>query len=194
MSITAQTVARLREMTGAGMMDAKKALEETKGDLATAADVLKKKGLAKAEKKSDRATKEGRVYSYIHANGKIGVLVEILCETDFVARNEIFTELCKDVAMHIAAADPLYVKREHMPMDIVEKQRQMFKEEVTGKPDDIAEKIVEGKLNKYFAEICLLEQPFVKDDGKTVDQLLKEKISTIGENMHISRFCRFSIG
>lgn len=180
-------------MTGAGMMDAKRALEESNGDLAAAAEALKKKGLAKAEKKGDRETKEGRVFSYIHANGKSGALVEILCETDFVAKNDSFTELLKDVAMHITAADPLYVKREQVPPEVVEKQRAMFKEEGGGKPADIQEKIVEGKLNKYFSEVCLLEQLFVKDDTLTIDQLLKAKISTIGENMQISRFSRFSI-
>lgn len=194
MAITAQSVAQLREMTGAGMMDAKKALEAVNGDLAAAAEFLKKNGQAKAEKKGDRATKEGRVYSYIHSSGKIGALVEIFCETDFVAKNDGFTDLLKDVAMHIAAADPLYVRRDQVPPEVVEKQRAMFKEEVQGKPAEIVEKIVDGKLNKYFAEVCLMEQPFVKDDEKTVEQLLKEKIATIGENMQVGRFARFMIG
>ncbi len=193
MAIDAKTVAQLREMTGAGMMDAKRALEEANGDLAAATDTLRKKGLAKAEKKGDRATSEGRVYAYVHASGKMGALVEILCETDFVARNDAFTELCKDVAMHVAATDPLYVRREDVPPEVVEKQRMMFKEEVQGKPDDIVEKIVDGKMAKYFSEVCLLEQAFVKDDEKTVDQLLKAAISSIGENMQIRRFARFSI-
>lgn len=194
MAIDAKTVAQLREMTGAGMMDAKKALEASNGDLTAAAEFLKKNGQAKAEKKGDRVTKEGRVYSYIHSSGKIGALVEIFCETDFVAKNDGFTDLLKDVAMHIAAADPLYVRRDQVPPEVVEKQRAMFKEEVQGKPADIVEKIVDGKLNKYFAEVCLMEQPFVKDDEKTVEQLLKEKIATIGENMQIGRFARFMIG
>ncbi len=192
--IEAKTVARLREMTGAGMMDAKKALEETDGDLAAAAEALKKKGLAKAEKKGERETREGRVYAYIHASGKMGAMVEILCETDFVARNEQFLELCKDVAMHVAASDPLYVRREQVPPEVVEKQRALFAEDVAGKPADIQQKIVDGKMDKWFAERCLLEQAFVKDEDKTVDELLKEKISTIGENMQVSRFARFQIG
>ena len=194
MAITAQSVAQLREMTGAGMMDAKKALEATNGDLNAAVEFLKKNGQAKAEKKGDRATKEGRVYSYIHSSGKIGALVEIFCETDFVAKNDGFTELLKDVAMHVAAADPLYVRRDQVPPEVVEKQRAMFKEEVQGKPADIVEKIVDGKMNKYFSEVCLMEQPFVKDDEKTVEQLLKEKIATIGENMQVGRIARFLIG
>lgn len=194
MAIDAKTVAQLREQTGAGMMDAKKALEESNGDLTAATELLKTRGLAKAAKKGDRETKEGRVFSYIHSSGKIGVLVEIHCETDFVARNEAFTELLKDVAMHVAAADPLYVKREQVPPEVVEKQRSMFKEEVAGKPADIQEKIVEGKLDKYFSEVCLLEQDFVKDDSKIVEELLKEKIALLGENMQINRFARFMIG
>lgn len=193
MAIDAKIVAQLREQTGAGMMDAKKALEEANGDLAGATELLKKRGLAKADKKGDRETKEGRVFSYIHSSGKIGVLVEILCETDFVAKNDSFTELLKDVAMHIAAADPLYVKRDQVSPEVIEKQRAMFKEEVQGKPDDIVEKIIDGKLAKYFSEVCLLEQPFVKDDSKTIEELVKEKIATIGENIQISRFSRFHI-
>lgn len=194
MAIDAKMVAQLREQTGAGMMDAKKALEESNGDLTAATELLKTRGLAKAAKKGDRETKEGRVFSYIHSSGKIGVLVEILCETDFVAKNDSFTELLKDVAMHIAAADPLYVKRDQVPPEVVEKQRAMFKEEVADKPADIQEKIIDGKMSKYFSEVCLLEQPFVKDDAITVEALLKDKIATIGENMQISRFSRFHIG
>ncbi len=193
MASDAKIVAQLREQTGAGMMDAKKALEEANGDLAGATELLKKRGLAKADKKGDRETKEGRVFSYIHSSGKIGVLVEILCETDFAAKNDSFTELLKDVAMHIAAADPLYVKRDQVSPEVIEKQRAMFKEDVQGKPDDIVEKIVDGKLAKYFSEVCLLEQPFVKDDSKTIEELVKEKIATIGENIQISRFSRFHI-
>lgn len=194
MAIDAKIVAQLREQTGAGMMDAKKALEEVNGDLTAAAELLKKRGLAKADKKGDRETKEGRVYSYIHSSGKIGALVEILCETDFVAKNDSFTELLKDVAMHIAAADPLYVKRDQVPPEVVEKQRAMFKEEVADKPENIQEKIIDGKMSKYFSEVCLLEQAFVKDDSLTIEAVLKDKIATIGENMQISRFSRFHIG
>jgi elongation factor Ts len=195
MPIDAKTVMQLREMTGAGMMDAKKALEETAGDLAAAAEVLKKKGLTKAASKSDRETKEGRVYAYLHSTGKLGAMVEVLCETDFVSRNEAFQALCADIAMHVSAADPLYVKREDVPADMVEKQQKMFTDEMAeqGKPADIVAKIVEGKMNKWYGEIVLLEQPFVKDDEKTVGEMLASKIATIGENMQVARFSRFII-
>lgn len=196
MSVDAKTVAQLREMTGAGMMDAKRALEETNGDLTAAADALRAKGMAKAASKSERATKEGRVYAYLHGNGKLGAMVEVLCETDFVARNEGFTELCHDLAMHICATDPLFVKREDVPQDLVEKQKEMFAAEMAdqAKPAEIVGKIVEGKLNKYFSEVCLLEQAFIKDEDKTVDEFVKGKIATIGENIQVSRFARFQIG
>ncbi len=196
MAVNAKTVAELREMTGAGMMDAKKALEETGGDLAKAAEALRKKGITKAASKAARETKEGRVYAYVHANGKIGAMVEVLCETDFVARNEAFVELCKDLAMQVCAADPLYVRREQVPPEVVEKERQMYREEMAGqiKPENVLEKIVEGKLNKYFSETCLFEQAFVKDDTKTVEELVKEKIALLGENIQVNRISRFQIG
>ncbi|OGL94943.1 elongation factor Ts [Candidatus Uhrbacteria bacterium RIFOXYB12_FULL_58_10] len=196
MMIDAKLVAQLREMTGAGMMDAKKSLEGTNGDLTAAAEALRAKGLAKAASKSDRATKEGRVFSYIHSNGKLGAMVEVLCETDFVARNEAFTELCHDLAMHISAADPLYVKREDVPAEVVAKEREIYAAEMAeqAKPAEIVEKIVEGKLNKYFSDVCLLEQPFIKDEDTTVDEFVKAKIATIGENIQVSRFSRFQIG
>jgi len=196
MPIDAKTVAQLREMTGAGMMDAKRALEETNGDLTAAAEALRAKGMAKAASKSERVTKEGRVYAYLHGNGKLGAMVEVQCETDFVARNEAFTELCHDLAMHVCAADPLFVKREDVPQDLVEKQKEMFAAEMAdqAKPAEIVGKIVEGKLNKYFSEVCLLEQAFVKDEDKTVDEFVKGKIATIGENIQVSRFTRFQIG
>jgi len=196
MPIDAKLVAQLREMTGAGMMDAKKALEEKNGDLTAAAEALRAKGIAKASSKSERVTKEGRVFAYLHSNGKLGAMVEVLCETDFVARNEAFTELCHDLAMQISATDPLYVKREDVPQDLVEKQKEMFAAEMAdqAKPADIIEKIVEGKMNKYFSEVCLLEQSFIKDEDKTVDEFVKGKIATIGENIQVSRFSRFQIG
>jgi len=196
MSIDAKLVAQLREMTGAGMMDAKKALEETNGDLTAASEALRAKGLAKAATKSERVTKEGRVYAYLHGNGKLGAMVEVQCETDFVARNEAFTELCHDLAMHVGATDPLYVKREDVPVELIEKQKELFRAETAEqvKPADIVEKIVEGKLNKYFSEICLLEQPFIKDEDVTVDEFVKGKIAKIGENIQVSRFVRFQIG
>lgn len=194
--VDAKLVAQLREQTGAGMMDAKKALEETNGDLAAAAEALRAKGVAKAASKSERVTKEGRVFSYTHGNGKLGAMVEVLCETDFVARNEAFTELCHDLAMHISATDPLYVKREDVPVELVEKQKELYRAEMAeqAKPADIVEKIVEGKLAKYFSEICLLEQAFIKDEDVTVDEYVKAKIATIGENIQVSRFARFMIG
>lgn len=196
MPVDAKLVAQLREMTGAGMMDAKKALEEMNGDLTAAADALRVKGLAKAASKSTRETKEGRVHAYLHSNAKLGAMVEVLCETDFVARTEGFIALCHDLAMHVSAADPLYVRREDVPEQLVQKQKELFAEEMIGqaKPADIVEKIVEGKLNKYFADICLLEQTFVKDEDKTIDEFIKEKVATIGENIQVSRFARFLIG
>ncbi len=196
MGIDAKTVAELRKATGAGMMDAKKALEECDGDAEKAAEELRKKGIAKAAKRADRETKEGRVYSYIHSNGKAGAMVEVLCETDFVAKNETFTEFCHDLAMHIVAAEPLYLTREDVPVEVVDKEKELFAAEMKneGKPDDVIEKIVEGKMTKYFAETCLMEQAFIKDEDKTIDELLKEKIGAIGENIQISRFSRFSIG
>ncbi|HBL39509.1 TPA: translation elongation factor Ts [Candidatus Uhrbacteria bacterium] len=195
MPIDAKTVAMLREMTGAGMMDAKKALEEVGGDLEKAAEELRKKGVTKAAKKSDRATSEGRVHAYIHATGKVGVLVEVLCETDFVARNENFIAFCNDLAMHIAASDPSYLTREDVPEEIVAKEKELvasaLKEE--GKPEAMIEKISQGKMDKWYGEVVLMEQPFIKDEEKTIQELLTEQIVTIGENMAIRRFARFAI-
>jgi len=193
--IDAQTVAKLREMTGAGMMDAKKALEEVGGDLEKAAEELRKKGVVKAAKKSDRATGEGRVHAYIHATGKVGVLVEVLCETDFVARNENFIAFCNNLAMHIAAADPLYLTRADVPEAVVMKEKELviagLKEE--GKPEEMIAKISEGKMEKWYGEVVLMEQLFIKDEEKTIHELLTEQIATIGENMQIRRFARFAI-
>ncbi len=193
--IDAKLVAQLREMTGAGMMDAKKALEEANGDLTAAAEKLQEKGLAKADKKAERETKEGKVHAYLHGNGKLGAMVEILCETDFVARNEAFGVLCHDVAMHVGAADPLYVRREDVPQDLVEKQKELFRAEVAeqAKPAEIVEKIVDGKLAKWFGEVCLMEQTFIKDEDLTVSEYIKGKVATIGENIQVARFSRFMI-
>lgn len=195
MSIDAKLVAQLREMTGAGMMDAKKALEEVGGDLEKAAEELRKKGVAKAAKKSDRETNEGRVHAYIHATGKVGVMVEVLCETDFVARNEAFVAFCNDLALHIAAADPLYVTRDEVPEELVAKEKELVAAELKeqGKPEDMIEKISAGKMDKWFADVVLLEQTFVKDDTMTVQELLTKQIATIGENMTVRRFSRFAI-
>ena len=193
MSITASQVAELREKTGAGMMDAKRALEETSGDMEKAAEDLRKKGIAKAVKKADRETREGRIYSYIHSTGKLGSMVQVLCETDFVARNELFLELCADIAMHVSAMDPLYINRTDVPEDLIEKERSIYREELKtqGKPEEVVEKILEGKLNKWYSEIVLMEQVFIKDDSKTIEDVLKEKIATLGENMQVKRFARF---
>lgn len=195
MSISAQQVADLRSQTGAGMMDVKQALEESGGDLALAAELLRKKGVAKAAKKADRETHEGRVHAYIHATGKLGALVEVLCETDFVARNDAFIEFCHDLAMQVSATDPLYVNRQDVPADLVEKEKAFYLAELVGqaKPLDVMEKIITGKLNKWFSEVVLLEQPFIKDEDKTIEEFVKEKIASLGENIQVKRFARFTI-
>ena len=196
MSITAAQVNELRKVTGAGLMDCKKALTETGGDHEKAIDYLRTKGLAAASKKAGRIATEGMVGSYIHAGGKIGVLVEVNCETDFVAKNENFQAFVKDVAMHIAAASPQFVRREEVSAELVEREKEIYraKAKETGKPDNIIEKIVDGQVNKFYAEVCLLEQPYVKDSDKTVQTYLNETIATIGENMSIRRFTRFALG
>jgi elongation factor Ts len=195
-SITAAQVNELRKVTGAGLMDCKKALTETGGDHEKAIDYLRTKGLAAASKKAGRIATEGMVGSYIHAGGKIGVLVEVNCETDFVAKNENFQAFVKDVAMHIAAASPQFVRREEVSAELVEREKEIYraKAKETGKPDTIIEKIVDGQVNKFYAEVCLLEQPYVKDSDKTVQTYLNETIATIGENMSIRRFTRFALG
>jgi len=195
-SITAAQVNELRKVTGAGLMDCKKALQETDGDQEKAVDYLRKKGLAAASKKSGRVASEGSVGSYIHAGGKIGVLVEVNCETDFVAKNENFQNFVKDIAMHIAAATPLYVRREEVDADVLEREKEIYRSKAreSGKPDNIVEKIIEGQVNKYYADICLLEQAYVKDPDKTIQTYLNETIATIGENMSIRRFARFVLG
>ncbi len=196
MAITAKMVQELRSKTGAGIMDCKRALTETDGDLEKAVEALRKKGLAAAAKKAGRTTSEGQVGSYIHHGGKIGVLVEINCETDFVARTEQFEQLLKDVAMHIAASNPLYVKRDEVTEDIVAKEREIYKAqfENSGKPEHVIEKIVDGKIEKYFSEVCLYEQAFVKDPDKSIEQVVKETIAQLGENVNIRRFARFALG
>ena len=195
MSIEAKTVAELRSMTGAGMMDAKKALEETGGDLEKAGQYLREKGIAKAAKKADRATNEGRVHAYIHSNGKLGAMVEVLCETDFVARNEAFIAMCHDLALHVSASDPLYLTRADVPLQTVEKERAIYTAQMegAGKPADVIAKIVEGKLNKWYSEVVLMEQPFIKDEDQTIEEFVKSKIASLGENMQVRRFARFNI-
>ncbi|HEY5975281.1 MAG TPA: translation elongation factor Ts, partial [Geobacteraceae bacterium] len=182
--------------TGAGLMDCKKALTETGGDHEKAIDFLRKKGLAAASKKAGRAATEGLVGSYIHAGGKIGVLVEVNCETDFVAKNENFQAFVKDIAMHIAAASPLFVRREEVSADVLEREKEIYRAKAreTGKPENIIEKIIEGQVNKFYADICLLEQAYVKDPDKTVQTYLNETIANIGENMSIRRFAKFNLG
>lgn len=196
MNIVAAQVSELRRMTGAGLMDCKKALTETGGDMEKAVDYLRKKGLAAAAKKAGRAATEGMVGSYIHAGGKIGVLVEVNCETDFVARNENFQAFVKDIAMHIAAASPQYVARDEVAADVIAREKDIYRAKAreTGKPDNIVEKIVDGQVNKFYAEICLLEQPFVKDPDKSVQTFLNETIAAIGENITVRRFVRFTLG
>ena len=196
MVITAGMVKDLREKTGAGMMDCKKALGECDGDISKAIDFLRKKGLAIAAKRSGRAMSEGIVQTYIHLGGKIGVLVEINCETDFVAKNEEFIEFSKNIAMHIAASNPLGLKPEDIPAEIIEKEKEIYKAQVVelGKPEKIIDKIVEGKLNKFFKENCLLEQPYVREPSVVIADLVTETVAKMGENISIKRFARFHIG
>jgi elongation factor Ts len=196
MDIAADRVRDLRERTGAGMMDCKKALQETGGDLDKAIEVLRKRGLAAAAKRAGKATAEGLVTSYIHAGGKIGVLLEVNCETDFVARTEAFQELVKDIAMHVAAADPRFVRREEVSSDLLERERAIYREQAlaSGKPAQTVERIVEGKLEKFYAEAVLLEQPFVKNPDVTVQDRIAEAVAKLGENIRVRRFARFKLG
>jgi elongation factor Ts len=196
MAVDAKLVKTLREMTGAGMLECKSALEEANGDLELAVEILRKKGFAKAAKKAGRETKEGLIHAYIHAGGRIGVLLELNCETDFVARNELFKELANEIALQIAAMKPQYVKREDVPREVVEKEGEIAREAAIaeGKPAHIAEKIAEGKLEKFYKGVCLYEQPYIKDDKKTVEELIKEYIAKIGENIQVRRFCRYELG
>lgn len=188
-------IVKLREFTGAGILDCKKALDEAGGDYDAAVDVLRKKGQKVAANKQDRETREGRVHCYIHSNGKAGALVEVLCETDFVARNEQFVQFCHEIAMHIVAANPLYVRPEDIPDETTAKEREIYEEQIAGdaKPPEIREKILQGKLSKYYAETCLLSQPFIIDDSKTVEQHRTEMIAKMGEKIEIRRFCRFAL-
>ena len=192
--IDPQLVKELREKTNAGMMDCKRALAESGGDLAKAETVLRTKGIASAGKKSARATKEGIVASYIHLQGKVGVLVEVNCETDFVAKNENFREFVKDITLHIAAAHPLYVNREDVPRNLVESERSIYEAQVKGKPENVVEKIVAGKLDKFYSTVCLLEQGFIKNPDQTVKELVATKIAALGENIVIRRFTRYLVG
>ncbi len=194
--ITAALVKDLRERTGAGMMECKKALVEAKGDIAEAEVVLRKRGISMAGKKSGRATRQGLIGSYIHAGGQLGVMVEVNCESDFVARTDDFKELVHDVAMHIAAADPKYLRREDVPAEVLEKEKEIARDraKAEGKPEKVIDRIVEGQLTKFYEAACLLDQPFVKEATLTIDQLVKTKVAKLGENIAIARFIRFKVG
>ena len=192
--IDPQLVKQLREKTNAGFMDCKRALVESGGSLEKAEAILRTKGIASAGKKASRATKEGVVASYIHLQGKVGVLVEVNCETDFVARNEKFREFVKDITLHIAAAHPLYVSRGDVPGNLIEAEREIYKAQVKGKPENVAEKIVEGKLEKFYSTVCLLEQGFIKNPDVTIRDLINTKISELGENIVVRRFVRYLVG
>jgi elongation factor Ts len=187
-------VKQLREKTNAGMMDCKKALVEAGGDLEKAEDILRKKGIASASKKATRAVKEGIIASYIHLQGKVGVLVEVNCETDFVAKNETFREFVKDLTLHIAAAHPLYVFRDEVPKATIEREREIYREQVKGKPANVVEKIVDGKLEKFFGSVCLLDQAFIKNPDQSIKDLVSSKIAELGENIVIRRFARYAVG
>ena len=196
MSVDAKTVKSLRDKTGAGMMDCKKALAETGGDMEKALVYLREKGIAAASKKSGRATKEGRITTYVHPGDKLGVLLEVSCETDFVAKGEQFIEFTRDIAMHIAAAAPQFLSQDDIPEDVLEQERSIYRTQALndGKPEKIVDKIVEGRISKFAAEVCLLDQPFVKDDKVTIQDFVKNGIATFGENISIARFARFKLG
>jgi elongation factor Ts len=192
--ITAQMVSELREKTGAGLLDCKKALTESNANMEEAITILRKKGAASAAKKADRTTKEGLIESYIHVGGKVGVMLEVNCETDFVARNDEFRAFCKDVCLQIAAANPLFVAREEVPEADLTKEREIAVAQVQGKPPAAVQKIVEGKLEKFYSTVCLLDQPFVKLPEKSVKEILTEKIAKMGENIQVRRFMRYQLG
>lgn len=195
MSISAKDVAQLRSTTGCGMMDCKKALEESQGDVEKAHEILRKKGAAKAAKKADRDINEGVVASYIHSTKKVGTMVKLACETDFVARNEEFQALAYEIAMHVAAANPDYLDPESVPEQIIEKEKEIYREQLLkeGKPENMLDKIMEGKIKKFYEDVCLVKQPFIKDTDKSIEQLLQEGIIKVGENIKILDFVRFEI-
>ena len=193
---TTEDIVKLRKRTNAGMMDCKNALTETNGDLDKATEWLREKGIAKAAKKADRIAAEGLVYSYIHMGGKIGVLVEVNCETDFVSRSDSFVALCKDIALHIAAAKPLYVEQAEVPVDVLNHEKEILRNQAIneGKPEAIVDKMIEGRVKKFYEEVCLLQQPFVKDPSKSISDIVNEAILTIGEKISIRRFTRYEMG
>lgn len=196
MSISAELVKQLREKTGLGFMECKRALEEAKGDIEAAIVILRKKGMSASAKKEGRTTKEGIIGSYIHTNNKIGVMVEVNCETDFVARNAEFQALVKDIAMHIAASDPRFIRKEDVTPEVLDREREIYREQAraTGKPEHVLEKIVEGRMSKYYSESCLLEQPFVREPSVTVKDHIASHIQKIGENIQVRRFVRYRLG
>tara|TARA_B100000287_G_scaffold253800_1_gene238479 strand:+ start:106 stop:741 length:636 start_codon:yes stop_codon:yes gene_type:complete len=196
MNIEAKVVKELRDKTGAGMMDCKNALKESNGDIQNAIDFLRKAGVAKAEKKGSRDTKEGIVYSYIHAGGRLGVLIEVNCETDFVAKTDGFVDLTHNLAMQIAATNPIALDRESIPESVISREKEIYADQAksSGKPQDIIEKMVNGRISKFFQENCLMEQAYIKDSEKKVSELLTESIATLGENITISRYVRFAVG
>jgi len=196
LAVTAQQVQELRSKTGAGIMDCKRALEESGGDVEKAMTLLRKQGQARADARMSRKTAEGVIASYVHAGGRIGVLVEVNCETDFVARTDEFQELAHNLAMHIAAESPRYVRREEVPAEVTEQEKEVYRAlaEKEGKPEKVIDRIVEGRLNKFYQEICLLEQTYVRDDERTVEELVRDAIAKLGENIVVSRFVRFQVG
>ena len=194
MDITAAMVKKLRDATGAGMMECKAALTEANGDMDAATTLLRKRGLASAAKKAGRSTSEGLIGHYIHLGGKIGVLVEVNCESDFVARTDKFQELTKELAMHIAAANPTYVRREEVPEDVVARERDIYREQVKDKPAQVIDKIVDGKMNAFYQQFCLMEQASVRDSNVTITQMLQDAIRILGENITVTRFVRFKVG
>ena len=196
MEITAAMVKQLRDLTGAGMMECKAALTEAKGNIEEATTILRKRGLAQASKKAGRSTNEGLIGSYIHMGGKIGVLVEVNCESDFVARTDDFQNLAREIAMHVAAAAPQYVRREDVPADVLDREREIYRAQMQGqnKPAQVIEKIVEGKLNSFYEQVCLLDQPSIRDPKVTIGQLVTQAIAKLGENIAVARFVRFKLG
>ena len=194
MSVSAGQVKQLRDTTGLGMMDCKKLLEESGGDIEKAIELARKQGKKAAEKRASRATGEGRVEAYIHHDGKTGVLVEVNCESDFVGGSDVFRGLCRELCLQVAAARPRHVRREDVPEAVLEKEKEIYREQVKGKPEKIIDKIIEGKLRAFFEDVCLLDQNWVKDDSKTVGELVQEAIAKLGENIVVARFARFTVG
>lgn len=191
---TLEEVKKLRFKTSAGVVECKEALKESGGDMDKAVDILRKKGIAKAAKKSVRAAEQGVIESYIHQGDRIGVLLEVNCETDFVARNDEFRQITREIALQVAASNPIYVSREEISSDVVEKEKDIFRSQITGKPDDVVEKIVSGKLEKYYSEVCLLDQPFIKDPNLKIKDLVIQLVAKLGENIVLKRFSRFEVG